>query len=240
MGELRQGRWRRWTRTVVLALAALFPLALAAEPVDVAIVFAIDSSGSVDMGEFTLQRQGYAAALTDPEIVKAMTGGGRGAVAVTFFDWSGPAIQHEIVGWTRIGDAESAAAVAGILVSAPRTIFGGGTAVGAAIDHGRYLLETSGFEATRRVIDVSGDGPVNRGRPAGMARDEAVAAGITINGLPILEDEPGLEAYYRSEVIGGPGAFLIPAASFEDFARAVLEKLKRELRISGAEGDAAR
>jgi len=185
------------------------------------------------MREFTLQRQGYAAALTDPEIVTAMTEGGHGAVAVTFFDWSGPAIQHQIVGWTRIADAQSAAAVAAALVAAPRTIFGGGTAIGAAIEHGRYLLETSGIQATRRIIDVSGDGPVNRGRPAGQARDEAVDAGITVNGLPILEDEPGLEAYFRAHVMGGPGAFVIPAASFEDFARAILEKLKRELRLSG-------
>lgn len=196
-------------------------------------MFAIDASGSVDMREFVLQRQGYAAALTDPEIVTAMTEGAFGAVAVTFFDWSGPAIQHQLVGWTRIGDAASAAQVAATLVNAPRTIFGGGTAIGAAIEHGRYLLETSGIQATRRIIDVSGDGPVNRGRPAGQARDEAVEAGITVNGLPILEDDAGLEAYYRTHVIGGPGAFVIPAASFEDFARAILEKLKRELRLSG-------
>lgn len=222
---------------VLVALALLWVAPAAAQAVDIELVFAVDSSGSVDTREFALQRQGYAAALVNPEIVGAMTGGPHRAVAVTVFEWSGPLLHNHIVPWTRIDGAAAAERVAAVLLATPRTIFGGGTAVGAAIDRGRSLLAENPFKGARRVIDVSGDGVNNRGRPAGLARDEAVAAGITINGLPILEDDPSLETYYRSEVIGGPGSFVMPAAGFADFARAILEKLKLELRMSALPED---
>ncbi|MBM3486994.1 MAG: DUF1194 domain-containing protein [Alphaproteobacteria bacterium] len=222
-----------WAR---IAAAAACALALAggaaAQAVDIELVFAVDSSGSVDAREFALQRQGYAMALVNPEIVRAMTGGPNRAVSVTVFEWSGPLLHNLIVPWTRIDGRAAAEGVAAVLLAASRTIFGGGTAIGAAIDRGRMLFAENPFKGTRRVIDVSGDGVNNRGRPAGAACDEAVAQGITINGLPILEDDPSLETYYRTEVIVGPGAFVMPAAGFADFARAILEKLKLELRMS--------
>jgi hypothetical protein len=217
---------------IFFAVFLVFAGAARAQPVDVAIVLAVDSSGSIDSREFTLQREGYARALTDPRVLQAISGGPRGAIAVALFEWSGPALDTLVVPWTRIATAADAEAVAAVLRAAPRSIFGGGTAVGAAIATAANLFPGSGFEATRRVIDVSGDGANNRGPAAEPARDLAVAAGITINGLPILGVEAFVDRYYRESVIGGPDAFLIVAQGYDDFARAVLEKLYRELRIS--------
>jgi hypothetical protein len=203
-----------------------------AEPVDVSLVLAVDSSGSVDEREFALQREGYARAITDPRVLKAIAGGPRGAISLAIFEWSGPGLTSLVVPWKRIASPADAAAVANVLRATPRSIYGGGTAVGAAITTAAAMFAESGFEGARRVIDVSGDGANNRGPRAEPARDAAVAAGITINGLPILGAEPFVERYYREAVIGGPDAFLIVANDFDDFARAVLEKLYRELRIS--------
>jgi hypothetical protein len=217
---------------ILLAVCLIFAGAARAQPVDVAIVLAVDSSGSIDAREFALQREGYARALTDPRVLQAIAGGPRGAIAIALFEWSGPTLTNLVVPWKRIAGAADAEAVAGVLRSTPRSIFGGGTAVGAAIATAANLFPGSGFEATRRVIDVSGDGANNRGPAAEPARDIAVAAGITINGLPILGAEPFVDRYYRNSVIGGPDAFLIVAQDYDDFARAVLDKLYRELRIS--------
>jgi hypothetical protein len=215
---------------VLLAVCLIFAGAARAQPVDVAIVLAVDSSGSINSREFALQREGYARALTDPRVLDAIASGPRGAIALALFEWSGPMFNTLVVPWKRIASPADAEAV---LRATPRSIFGGGTAVGAAIARAASLFPGSGFEATRRVIDVSGDGANNRGPPAEPARDVAVAAGITINGLPILGAEPYVDNYYRESVIGGPDAFLIVARDYDDFARAVLEKLYRELRISG-------
>jgi len=203
-----------------------------AEPVDVSIVLAVDSSGSIDAREFALQREGYARAITDPRVVRAIAGGARGAISLAMFEWSGPGLTTLVVPWKRIASPADAEVVAQVLRTAPRSIYGGGTAVGAAITTAAGLFVDSGFEGARRVIDVSGDGANNRGPRAEPARDAAVAAGITINGLPILGAEPFVENYYRQSVIGGPDAFLIVAHDFDDFARAVLEKLYRDLKIS--------
>ena len=217
---------------VLLVVLLIFAGAVQAQPVDVAIVLAVDSSGSIDSREFALQREGYARALTDPRVLRAIAEGPRAAIALALFEWSGPTLNTLVVPWKRIASPADAEAVAAALRSAPRTIFGGGTAVGAAITTAASLFPGSGFEASRRVIDVSGDGANNRGPAAEPARDIAVAAGITINGLPIMGQEPFVDRYYRDSVIGGPDAFLIVAQDYDDFARAVLEKLFRELRIS--------
>jgi hypothetical protein len=201
----------------------------AAEPVDLMLVLAVDSSGSVDMEEFALQRRGYAAALTNPEVLASIRSGANGAIGIALFEWSGPQLHADVIGWTRIDGEAAAAAVAAKLVVAPRTIFGGGTSISGAIDHSRELLRTSPFVAPRQVIDVSGDGRNNRGRALASARAEALAEGIVINGLPILGSELALDRYYEDEVIGGPGSFMVVADGFDDFARAVLRKLLRDL-----------
>jgi hypothetical protein len=220
-------------RLAIFAFAFLTAIhAARAEPVDVALVLAVDSSGSIDEREFALQREGYARALTHPRVLSAIADGPRGAIAVAIFEWSGPTFSSIVVPWRRLAGAADAEAVAQILRATPRSIYGGGTAVGAAITTAAAMFPGSGFEGSRRVIDVSGDGTNNRGPRAELARDAAVAAGITINGLPILGSESYLERYYRDSVIGGPDAFLIVAQDYDDFARAVLEKLIRELKIS--------
>ncbi len=212
----------------------------AAEPVDLELVLSVDSSGSIDNGEFALQREGYARALTHPEVVAAIRRGPHRAIALTFIEWSGPDIRTDVVGWTRISGGADAEAVAATLRSAPRTIFGGGTSLAGAILAGAAAFEANGFEGVRHVIDISGDGPNNRGSSVTAARDAATARGITINGLPILEDDEGLALYYRDFVIGGPGAFVQPAQGFADFERAVRRKLLQELNLSeGIGADAA-
>ena len=218
-------------RALAALLIALFgaQVAVATEPVDLMLVLAVDSSGSVDMDEFTLQRQGYAAALTNPEVLASIRSGRNGAIGIALFEWSGPQIHGDLIGWTRIDGEASAAAVAARLLGAPRTIFGGGTSISGAIDHSRDLLRASPFAAPRRVIDISGDGRNNRGRPVAPARAAALAEGIIINGLPILGSEFGLDRYYEDEVIGGPGSFVVVANGFEDFGRAILRKLLRDL-----------
>ncbi len=134
-----------------------------------------------------------------------------------------------IAGWTLIDDAKSAKGFADKLFTTPRELFSGGTAVGDAIIYSASLFDDNGFEGARRVIDISGDGPTNKGRPASWARDQAVRQGITINGLPIIDEYFGLHVFFLDHVIGGPGAFAIPAKDFASFQSAVLSKLIREI-----------
>jgi hypothetical protein len=217
---------------LLLALTALVAPAAAQDKVDLLLVLAVDASGSVDDTRFALQQQGYAAAFRHPRVMAAIQSGPAQAIAVAMLQWTGPALQVRAVPWTRIGDAASAAAFADAIVRAPRALFGGGTSISGAIDAGTALLFESPYEGARRVIDISGDGSNNRGRSVTRARDEAVAAGIGINGLPILALEPDLDRYYEDNVIGGPGAFVIAAARYETFADAILKKLITE--IAGA------
>jgi Protein of unknown function (DUF1194) len=218
---------------LAVLIAAFASPAIAAEEVDVALVLAVDSSGSVDAEEFALQRRGYAGALTHPEVLGAIRRGAVGAIAVAVVEWSGPTFRNIVVDWTKISDQASAEGVAAKLLGLPRTIFGGGTAVGAAIDLGMDMLAKCPFAGIRRTIDVSGDGINNRGRAPDVARDEAVAQRVTINGLAIVEFGNDIEAYYRNHVIGGPGAFVIRADGFADFARAVRRKLILEIALAG-------
>jgi hypothetical protein len=143
--------------------------------------------------------------------------------------WTGPALQIQVLPWTLIKDATTAQAFAAAIMATPRRLFSGGTSISGVIDYAVPLILESPFKGTRRVIDVSGDGSNNRGRPAASARDAAVRTGIIINGLPILALEPGLDRYFVDHVIGGPGAFVIAAESYETFADAILKKLIREM-----------
>jgi len=224
-------------RLLAVLLALLLPAsAVAAEPVDLQLVLAVDISRSVDDEEFQMQREGYALALQDPRVLHVILAGATRAIGVTYMEWSNVHLQRQVVGWTRIGDAESGAVFADAILRAPRS-FAGWTSISGAIDYGMRLLERSPFTSERRVIDISGDGSNNSGRPPEAARDEAVREGVTINGLPIVNErpspwlppEPDLDEYYAANVIGGPGAFVIVAEDFQSFRTAILNKLIREI-----------
>jgi hypothetical protein len=218
--------------------------ARADEPVDVALVLAVDVSRSIDEDEARLQREGYRAAVSDPRVVEAIRGGMLGGIAIAYTEWAGIEYQRLVVPWTRIGNQRDAEGWAEALVQAPRASLSW-TSVSGAIDHARRVMAECPYEPTRRVIDVSGDGVNNSGPPAEQARDRAVAEGITINGLPILNDRPTfgrpppipLDQYFRESVIGGQGAFMVVAEDFESFGNAVRRKLIRE--IAGLGGPVA-
>jgi len=196
--------------------------------VDIALVLAVDSSGSISEERLALQLQGYMDALQHPGFIEAVHGGRQGRIALTFIEWTDVRRQDQIVRWSVIEDAASAHAFAQAIQGALRPL-PGWTSISGAIDFSVNLLLSSGFMTQRRVIDISGDGSNNDGRPVTEARDAAVAAGITINGLPIVEVEPGLEAYYRDNVIGGPDAFVVVAKDTGSFGEAVLRKLLVEV-----------
>jgi hypothetical protein len=220
---------RRSLLASTLSCLPLRAFAQALPSVDLALVLAVDASGSVDQVRFELQRQGYAAAFRHPRVVAAIEPGPTQSIAVIMMQWTGPALQVTAVPWTRLSDARSATAFGDAIARAPRALFGGGTSISGAIDTAMALLFDNPFKAARRVIDISGDGANNRGRSAALARDEAVRAGVGINGLPILALEPDLDQYYERNVIGGPGAFVIAANSYETFADAILKKLIAEI-----------
>jgi hypothetical protein len=233
-------------RVGVALLACAGPIAAsgpacAQTSVDLQLVLAVDTSGSVSEERFALQSRGYVAAFRNPQLLEAIRAGVRGAIAVTMVQWTGPALQVQVLPWTRIDTPQSMQAVADTIAAAPRQLFGGGTSISGAIDHAVALFASSGFTSPRRIIDVSGDGANNRGRPAAEARDDALRAGIGINGLPILKLEPDLEQYYVDNVIGGPGAFVVVAESYENFADAVLKKLVTEVAdtVNGQRGAAS-
>ncbi len=197
--------------------------------VSVALVLAVDCSFSVSNDRFELQKRGYAAAFRDPQVLSAIRSLATQSIAVTMFQWTGPLLHVVVADWTLIKDEASANAFADTIAAAPRQLFRGGTSISGAIDYSRVLLAQGPFKGTRRIIDISGDGSNNSGRPVTTARDEAVADGIGINGLPILTVESDLDVYYRDNVIGGPGAFMIPAANYDNFADAILKKLINEI-----------
>jgi hypothetical protein len=201
--------------------------------VDVAVVLAVDVSGSVSDERIRLQRRGYSEALRHREFIAAVRAGPAGRVALTFVQWSEARRQEQTVDWRLIEDAASAAGFAQAILDAPLPM-PGWTSISAAIDFSAQLFHGTGLAAQRRVIDVSGDGSNNDGRPVTAARDDAVAAGITVNGLPIVEVEPHLDEYFRRNVIGGPGAFVEVARDTDAFAEAVRRKLL--LEVAGVEG----
>ncbi len=226
---------------VGLALGVLLPNAAAAvERVDLELVLAVDVSGSIDRDEARLQRDGYVAALTDPQVLAAVQSGQHGRIAVAYVEWAGYRHRRLIGEWQVIHDRASAAAFAARLSAAPAAT-GVSTSISGAIDFALPLFGTAGFAGERRVIDISGDGPNNEGPNVAASRDAAVAQGVTINGLPILNDRANvaafpnlddLDAYYEACVIGGPGAFTVVAQGFETFAAAIRRKLI--LEIAGA------
>ena len=218
----------RWLLTVTLVLCAAAP-ARAQSTTDLLLVLAVDASGSVSQSRFDLQKHGYATAFRHPRVLNAIRGGSTGSIAVTMTQWTGPALQVHAVPWMLINDEATAKAFADAIEAAPRELFSGGTSISGAIDHAMQLLPTAPYRGLKRVIDISGDGSNNRGRNVTEARDEAVRAGVIINGLPILSLEPYLDRYYFDNVIGGSGSFMVPAESYEAFGTAVLRKLVLEI-----------
>ena len=196
--------------------------------VDVALVLAVDSSGSISEQRLAMQIQGYVGALRHPAFIEAIRGGRRGCIGLTYVTWTDARRQDQVVPWRVIADQAGAFAFAQAMQDALRPL-PGWTSISGAIDFCTGLLMTCGFVATRQVIDISGDGANNDGRPVTEARAAAVAAGVTINGLPIIEVEPDLEAYYRDNVIGGPDSFVVVARDSSAFGAAVLRKLLVEV-----------
>ena len=217
-----------------LLLVALLPARASADnQVDLQLVLAADASYSVDDREFALQMQGIARAFRDPEVQAAIIGGARGRIAVALMIWAESNRRKQITPWQVLDSPASAEAFAAMVAGLPRP-FDGGTGIGRAIMQAVWLLEKSGFESPRRVIDVSGDGRETTFRewsvtPA-QAHVAAARRGITVNGLAVLSEEPDLARYYRENVIGGPGAFVMVARRIEDFAGAMRLKLIREIK----------
>ncbi len=222
-----------------IALVLALPLVRAgsaAEPVDVELVLAVDVSLSMSPAELAIQRRGYAAALTDDRVIRTIQQGKYGKIAITYFEWAGWTSQEIIVPWTVIASRVDAARFARVLFANPP---GNArrTSIAGALDFGADVFAESGFRGTKRVIDVSGDGPNNQGPSVKKMRDAVLKQGITINGLPLMTnrsvasayDIPDLDRYYANCVIGGPGAFMIPVNDWSQFPEAVRRKLELEL-----------
>jgi Protein of unknown function (DUF1194) len=243
-----------WLMPIVAAAAAALVLALghplgraaptlpdqatSATPVDVELVLGVDISYSMDPEEQALQREGYIAAITSREFLQALRTGINGKVAMTYFEWAGPYDQKIVVPWQLIDGPESADAFAAEIARAPYRR-AARTSISGALHFGKTLFGGSGFRGVRRVIDVSGDGANNSGPLVTMVRDEVVAAGITINGLPIMLKRPNsftmdlerLDIYFEDCVIGGPGAFVIPIRARDQFKEAARTKLVLEIAV---------
>jgi hypothetical protein len=227
-----------------LALSALIlaqvARARAEEDVDLLLVLAVDVSRSIDQPKFLLQRDGYAAAVSNRAVLEAIRSGPHQKIGLEFVEWSGFGAQKLVIDWTMIDGANAARRFGDQVVEAPRS-FADRTSISGGIEFAAAQLERSPFKAPRHIIDVSGDGTNNAGRDVGAARDAAVAKGITVNGLVILTDSQllfnaehtnppgGLEKYYRDNVIGGPSAFVMVAEDFNAFGKAIVKKLIAEI-----------
>jgi len=224
----------------LMATAGWMPTC-AAERVDLLLVLAADVSGSMDESKFELQRSGYAAAFSDLRLIEAIRGGPTGRVAIAFIEWSGVLQQKIVIDWTVISNDETAHQFADRIMETPRAFARNSTSISAGIDFAMTQLDRAPYETLRRVIDVSGDGDNNSGRDVTTARAEAIAKGVTINGLVILTEPPshsysshtnppgGLANYYRNNVIGGPGAFVMVAENFNSFGNVLVKKLITEI-----------
>lgn len=231
----------------VLALVAAPLSARAAEAVDLLLVLAADVSRSVDHAKFQLQRDGYAAAINDPRVMNAIMSGANRRIALCYIEWSGAGAQKVVIEWTLIDGPEAARKFSDTLVEAPRA-FADRTSISGAIDFSIETLARAPFEAPRRTIDISGDGTHNSGRGLLAAREDALALGVTINGLVILSETPlpwnpehtnppgGLAKYFQDNVIGGPGAFVTVAENFQSFGQALISKLVAEIAEAPAGG----
>ena len=218
----------------LLAVAALLGASAPAAGAGLALVLAVDVSASVTADSYLLQRDGIARAFENPRLAGAISAV-PGGIEALVLEWSDPDCIAVTVGWTRLADADSAAAFAAA-VRATKRSSGGLTAIGPALLAAAAAFDLTPEPAPRRIIDISGDGMANFGLPPAVARDRIVAAGIAINGLAILTEEPWLEAYYRSNVIGGPGAFVVAVRNFRSFADAMLRKLVQEIAGAGPAG----
>jgi hypothetical protein len=228
---------------IFAAIAAIPAAASAADKVDLLLVLAADVSRSVDNDKFQLQRDGYAAAISDPRVLDAIRSGRTGRIGLTYVEWSGAGSQQVVIDWTGIGGGEDAKGFGDRLLEAPRS-FADRTSISGAIEFSMGQLAKAPFDSERRTIDISGDGTNNAGRDVTLARDEALAQGVTINGLVILSETPlpwnpdhtnpagGLDNYYRSHVVGGTGAFVMVAESFASFGQAIIKKLIAEIALS--------
>lgn len=224
---------------------AFVPAAHAAEGVDLTLVLVSDVSRSIDDAEFKLEKDGYAAAFTSRQVLDAIHGGPVGAIAVSYVEFASSFEVRTVLDWSVIRDEASAKSFADKLAAAPRS-FWGRTAISAGIDRAVQLLAESGFDSPRHMIDVCGDGTNNAGRDITDARDDAVKAGIIINGLAIINDHPvswtyahvqppgGLAKYYRENVTGGPASFVLEVHDFHTFGEAMTRKLVTEISDAGA------
>lgn len=210
--------------------------AQAQQVVDVELVLAVDVSLSMSPQELEIQRRGYAAALTDDEVLQAIADGAHGKIAVTYFEWAGASMQHVIVPWTVVASrADAERVVAQLSANPPNSARR--TSISGALEFGADLFAESQYRGLKRVIDISGDGPNNQGAPVDLIRDTVVGQGITINGLPLMTnggftsvyDVKDLDRYYTDCVIGGPGAFMIPVNDWSQFPEAIRRKLVMEL-----------
>jgi len=234
-------------RRLLLALLALCSMpfvapsnAQTAEPVDLLLVFAADVSRSIDQPKFQLQREGYAAAIADPRVLEAINSGRHRRIAAAFVEWSGISSQKVLIDWTLIDGADAAKKFADQLVELPRS-FAERTSISGGIDYAMTVMARAPYQSGRRTIDVSGDGTNNSGRDIASVRDEVTAKGVTVNGLVILSDSPlpwnpehtnppgGLGEYYRRNVIGGPGAFVMVAENHDSFGQAIVKKMIAEI-----------
>jgi hypothetical protein len=225
---------------MLLATLCLVPAAHSAESVDVALVLVTDVSRSIDDSEFELEKQGYSAALTNSTLLAAIKSGAVGAVAVAYVEFASSYEVRTVLDWSVIRDESSAREFVTRLAAAPRS-FWGRTAISAGVDRAVQLIAESGYETPRHVIDVCGDGTNNAGREITAARDDALKAGIVINGLAIINDHPvswtfahvqppgGLAQYYRENVTGGPGSFVQEIHDFHTFGEAMTRKLVTEI-----------
>jgi hypothetical protein len=227
---------------LLLALSSFAATSTRAQAVDLLLVLAADVSRSVDHQKFMLQREGYAAAVSNPQVLDAIRSGANGKIALNFVEWSGVGAQKVVIDWTVIDGPESARRFGDQLVEAPRS-FADRTSISGGIEFAMAQLKRSPFQSSRQTIDISGDGTNNAGRDVRVARDEAVAQGITINGLVILSQSQvpwnpehtnppgGLEKYFRDNVIGGPGSFVVAAEGFESFGKAIIKKMIAEIAL---------
>jgi hypothetical protein len=197
-------------------------------------------SRSIDSSKFQLQREGYAAAISNPRVLDAIRSGHNGRIGLSFIEWSGVGAQHVVIDWMTVGDAAAAKDFGDRLIEVPRS-FADRTSISGAIDFAMSEFDRAPFGSARRTIDISGDGTNNAGRDVSAARDDAIAKTVTINGLVILSDNPmawnpdhtnppgGLQNYYRNNVIGGPGAFVMVAQDFNSFGQAIIAKMIAEV-----------
>jgi hypothetical protein len=204
--------------------------------VDVELVLAVDVSYSMDMDELAIQREGYAQAIVSKEFLQALKSLNNGRISVTYFEWAAASDQKIIIPWRLIDGPETADAVAEEIMKSPFRR-ASRTSISGAINFAMPLFDADPYHGTRRVIDISGDGPNNDGQPVTIARDAALAKGIVINGLPIMVKEPSystmdidnLDFYYEDCVIGGPGSFVVTIKDREKFREAIRDKLLLEV-----------